>query len=244
MLLRGGFDLCTEEPVGPKFLPADPAVLGASAIALGLEFSAVVRGPGPGTGATYRITRGRGAAPRAPPPLETPAPPRPEVAPPLRRPGTGGGVGSWSPGLGCHCVIAGTLERVSGWSHRYDAAGPGEGAHSTRSTDPLPRRETRTGGSGWRQRWPRSSLIVLLSGPFDRESRQAAPVESGPCAPLLSGRVWQGTELSRWPSCGRDAAYAVPSAWRPSVLELENLGPSQFPIFPDHELHRKGLEIR
>lgn len=205
-----------KEPVGLKFLPADPAVLGASAIALGLEFSAVVRGPGPGTGATYRITRGRGAAPRAPPPLQTPAPPRPEVAPPLQRPGTGGGVGSWSPGLGCHCVIAGTLERVSGWSHRYDAAGPGEGAHSARSTDPLPRRETRTGGSGWRQRWPRSSLTVLLSGPSDRPGVQTGCASGvGPLRTFTLGRAWQGTELSRWPSCCRDAAYAVSSlSWR------------------------------
>lgn len=88
--------------MGAEDLPADPAVIGASAIALPLRFSALVRGPGPGTGdhAQSHTRKGRGS--RSPAATRGSRPPCPEVAPPLQRPEPGGGVGSWSPGLGCH----------------------------------------------------------------------------------------------------------------------------------------------
>lgn len=46
--------------------------------------------------------KGRGS--RSPAATRGSRPPWPEVVPLLQRPEPGGGVGSWSPGLGCHCA--------------------------------------------------------------------------------------------------------------------------------------------
>lgn len=120
--------------------------------------------------------------------------------------------------------------------------GPGEGTRSLWSAGGGPGREGRGGDSGGRE----------AARPTGRSFWTFRPgVQSGcvsrvePCAPLLLPRPGRGQSRPAVLAVS-GTRYTVAAARRPSVLKLlllENLSPSQSPIFSDHEPHRKGLEI-